>query len=43
MDLESAVDQFSDAAEQPHGPFRHHMAPLKPEVDQVADEVEAVP
>ena len=43
MDFESSIHKIRNPAQQPHGAFRHHMAPFEPEVNQVSDEMQALP
>ena len=41
--LKSAIREFPDSTEQPNRPFRNHVFPFEPKVDEVADEVQGLP
>ena len=40
--LQPPVHQLADAPQQTHGALGHHVSPFEPEVDEVADQVQAV-
>ena len=42
VDIKPTVGQFSDAPQQPNRPFGNDMFPLKPEVDQITDQVQGL-